>query len=66
MVVRLINQQKGLVVSDAFLLLSALFALALAICDTITYQLGGLSGVEIDDPAKLIKLGKARKSLLSL
>jgi len=58
MIVRLVNQQKSLVVSDVFLLLSALFALGLIITDTMTYKLGGLSDVEFDEPNKLVKLGK--------
>ncbi|KAF2814586.1 uncharacterized protein BDZ99DRAFT_548581 [Mytilinidion resinicola] len=58
MVVRLPQQQKSLVVSDAFLLISCLFSLTLVITDTMTYQLGGLSGADIEDPKKIVKLAK--------
>ncbi|EPE34168.1 hypothetical protein GLAREA_07181 [Glarea lozoyensis ATCC 20868] len=58
MFVRLHNQQKNLLVSDLLLLLSAVFALGLAITDTMTYELGGLGDEEIVDASTLIKLRK--------
>ncbi|TVY13375.1 hypothetical protein LARI1_G008760 [Lachnellula arida] len=56
--VRLFNQQKALLVSDMFLLVSCVFALGLVLTDTMTYKLGGLDGVDITDPDTSIRLGK--------
>lgn len=64
--VRLLNQQKNLVVSDVFLLLSAVFALGLGITDTMAYKLGGLGSEEIEDPSTLTKLGKVLSFFRSL
>ncbi|KAF2500935.1 hypothetical protein BU16DRAFT_522018 [Lophium mytilinum] len=58
LVVRLLQQQKSLVVSDAFLLISSILALGLAITDTMTYQLGGMGDAEVEDPKKIVKLAK--------
>ena len=58
MAVRLFNQQKALLVSDVFLLLSSVFALGLVITDTMIYKLGGLSDKDIEDPSTLIRMGK--------
>ncbi|TVY54510.1 hypothetical protein LCER1_G005952 [Lachnellula cervina] len=58
MAVRLVNQQKALLVSDVLLLVSCVFALGLIITDTMTYKLGALSGKDIEDPDTLIRLGK--------
>ncbi|TVY35991.1 hypothetical protein LOCC1_G007591, partial [Lachnellula occidentalis] len=58
MAIRLFNQQKALLVSDVFLLLSSAFALGLAITDTLTYKLGGLDGKDIEDPSTLVRMGK--------
>lgn len=60
MAVRLVNQQKALLVSDVLLLVSCVFALGLIITDTMTYKLGALSGKDIEDPDTLIRLGKVR------
>ncbi|TVY44736.1 hypothetical protein LSUB1_G002972 [Lachnellula subtilissima] len=58
MAVRLFNQQKALLVSDVFLLLSSAFALGLVVTDTMTYKLGGLSNKDIEDTSTLIRMGK--------
>jgi hypothetical protein len=62
--VRLLNQQKNLLVSDVFLLLSAVFALGLGITDTMVYRISGLDDKEIVDPSVLIKMGKVLPFLL--
>lgn len=58
MIMRLLNQQKHLLASDALLIISAIFALALVVTDTMTYRLGGMDADAQLTDSTLIKLAK--------
>jgi hypothetical protein len=62
MFVRIHKQQKNLLVSDLLLLLSSIFALGLAITDTMTYKLGGLGDKDIVDANTRIRIRKVCRS----
>lgn len=47
--VRLFQQRQSLLVSDILLIVCAIDALGLAVCDTMSYRLGAMSSVEIDE-----------------
>ncbi|GAB7325725.1 hypothetical protein MBLNU13_g09686t3 [Cladosporium sp. NU13] len=59
------RQQRNAVVSDVFLIISALMCLGLIVCDTLTYTLGAMkpetvsaSVITADDTAKQLALNK--------
>ncbi|KAF2139761.1 uncharacterized protein K452DRAFT_352497 [Aplosporella prunicola CBS 121167] len=59
--VRLLVQRRSLLLSDYFLVISAIDAMALIVCDTATYKLGAMGAddsLSADDPAKEVALNK--------